>query len=50
MMIGADYVLHVSTSSHKPNTLSKFHIPIYAFVIKGNNFKSILFLKASQGY
>lgn len=42
MMIGAGYVLYVSTSFHKPNTLSKIHIPIYAFVIKGDNFKSIM--------
>lgn len=42
MMIGAGYVLYVSTSSHKPATLSKIHIPIYAFVIKANHFKSIM--------
>lgn len=24
------------------NTLSKIHIPIYAFVIKENNFKSVM--------
>lgn len=41
-MIGAGSVLYVSTSSHKPNTLSRNHIPIYTFVIKTNNFKNIL--------
>lgn len=41
-MTGAGYVLYVSPSSHKPNTLSEIHIPIYGFVIKGNNFNIIL--------
>lgn len=35
-------MLYVSTSSHKPDTLSKIHIPIYAFVIKAHHFKSIM--------
>lgn len=32
MIIGAGYVLCVSTSSHKPNTMWKIHIPIYGFL------------------